>query len=61
VPRLVGSAPLTDGPFKRNVIDEGAIIREFLEAFDWDTKTAKPSKKKLIELGMEDVIKAIYP
>jgi len=28
---------------------------------DWDLKTAKPSKKKLLELGLEDVAKVLWP
>ena len=28
---------------------------------DWDPKTAKPSKKKLLELGLDDVAKELWP
>jgi len=28
---------------------------------DWDLKTAKPSKKKLQELGLDDVAKELWP
>jgi hypothetical protein len=28
---------------------------------DWDLKTAKPSKKKLLELGLEDVARELWP
>jgi hypothetical protein len=27
---------------------------------DWDLKTAKPSKKSLMELGMDDIAKDLY-
>jgi hypothetical protein len=28
---------------------------------DWDRITTKPSKKKLLELGLEDVAKELWP
>jgi aldehyde:ferredoxin oxidoreductase len=37
------------------------MIKEYLTAMDWDAKTAKPSKKKLQELGLEDVAKELWP
>jgi len=35
-------------------LDERLLDREFCVAMDWDIATAKPSKKKLIELGLDD-------
>jgi hypothetical protein len=35
--------------------------REFVTAMDWDPVTAKPSKKKLLELGLDDVAKELWP
>jgi len=32
-----------------------------LGALDWDRTTTKPSKKKLEELGLEDVAKDLWP
>jgi aldehyde:ferredoxin oxidoreductase len=59
--RMVGKPPLTAGPTAGKSYDEVALARQFCEAMDWDTVTAKPSKKKLLELGMEDVAKVIWP
>ena len=42
-------------------IDEDTLDREYLTAMEWDLKTAKPSKKKLKELGLEDVAKELWP
>jgi hypothetical protein len=28
---------------------------------DWDLETAKPSKKKLLELGLTDVAQVLWP
>ena len=58
--RLVGEPPLTEGPFKDFSLDYKTLEREFLEAADWDTKTAKPSRAKLEELGLGDVAKVLH-
>ncbi len=59
--RLLGKPPLKGGPLAGIVIDEDTMIKEYLAAMDWDAKTAKPSKKKLQELGLEDVAKDLWP
>ena len=35
--------------------------REYLTEMDWDLETGKPSKEKLLELGLEDVAKELWP
>jgi aldehyde:ferredoxin oxidoreductase len=37
------------------------MARDYLAAMDWDLNTAKPSKKKLLELGLKDVAEALWP
>jgi aldehyde:ferredoxin oxidoreductase len=58
--RMLGKPPLTAGPTGGRTIDEETIVREFCEAMDWDVKTARPSRKKLSELGMEEVSKVLW-
>jgi aldehyde:ferredoxin oxidoreductase len=58
--RLVGEPPLSEGPFKDFTLDYKTMEREFLEAADWDPKTARPSRAKLEELGLQDVAKVLY-
>ena len=53
--RLVGKPPLKAGPLAGVTVDEDTMVREYLAAMDWDQKTARPSNKKLKELGLEDV------
>lgn len=53
--RLEGKPPLAAGPLAGVTIDQDAVNREFLEAMDWDLQTTRPSRKKLLELGLEDV------
>jgi aldehyde:ferredoxin oxidoreductase len=57
--RMVGKPPMKDGPLAGRTLDEETLAREFCEAMDWDLKTTRPSDKKLLELGMADVIKSI--
>ena len=57
--RVVGTPPLKEGPLAGKTIDEETMINEYLAEMDWDIKTTKPSKKKLLELGLEDVAKVL--
>jgi aldehyde:ferredoxin oxidoreductase len=59
--RLLGKPPLKEGPLAGVTIDEDALLKEYLAALDWDSKTAKPNKKKLQELGLEDVAQELWP
>ncbi|MGB9860004.1 MAG: aldehyde ferredoxin oxidoreductase family protein [Moorellaceae bacterium] len=58
--RIFGRPPLEAGPLAGVSIDEKPILEEYLTAMDWDAKTARPSKKKLEELGLEDVARELY-
>jgi len=59
--RVVGKPPLKEGPLAGVTIDEDTMINEYLTAMDWDLQTAKPSKKKLLELGLTDVAQELWP
>lgn len=59
--RIVGKPPKKEGPLAGVTLDEDLINREFLTAMDWDLKTAKPSKEKLLELDLEDVAQVLWP
>jgi len=59
--RVLGKPPHKEGPLAGITVDEDTMAREYLTAMDWDLKTAKPSKKKLLELGLEDVAKVLWP
>jgi aldehyde:ferredoxin oxidoreductase len=58
--RMLGKPPLTVGPTAGKTVDQEMVAREFCQAMDWDTKTAKPSRQKLSELGMDEVAKVIW-
>ena len=61
VGRPVGDPPLDEGPTAGVKVDEDALRKEFFQAMDWDVETGKPSKRKLQELGLDDVAKALWP
>jgi len=59
--RVYGNPPPKRGPLAGITVDEETLYSEYLTAMDWDLKTAKPSKKKLLELGLDDVAKELWP
>ena len=59
--RILGKPPQNVGPLAGVTVDEDTLVKEYLAAIDWDSKTAKPSKKKLKELGLEDVAQKLWP
>ncbi len=58
--RVAGKPPFQEGPSKGITLDEGRMDREYLEAMDWDPVTARPSQRKLEELGLEDVSRVLW-
>ena len=59
--RIFGKPPLKEGPLAGKTVDDKTLHAEYLIEMDWDLKTAKPSKKKLLELGLEDVAQELWP
>ncbi len=59
--RVLGRPPLQAGPTAGREIDIETLRREYLLAMDWDPESGKPSKRKLLELGLEDVAEALWP
>lgn len=58
--RILGRPPLTAGPTAGKEVDVETMQREFFLAMDWDPETGKPSKAKLVELGLESVADALW-
>ena len=59
--RIMGRPPKDKGPRAGITLVEDDVYNEFMTAMDWDLRTTKPSKEKLIELGLTDVAEALYP
>jgi len=59
--RMMGKPPKTTGPRSGITLHRKDLFDEYYQALDWDMKTGKPSQKKLLELGLEDVAHVLYP
>jgi aldehyde:ferredoxin oxidoreductase len=59
--RIVGKPPQTTGPLTGVTADIEAQVYWCLGALDWDRVTTKPSKSKLISLGLDDIAKDLWP
>ena len=59
--RMLGRPPKKVGPRAGATLNESELAKEYYEALGWDTKTGKPSKKTLQELGLNDVAKVLWP
>ncbi|MBE9502334.1 MAG: aldehyde ferredoxin oxidoreductase, partial [Chloroflexi bacterium] len=59
--RVLGHPPLEAGPTAGREVDIETLLREYLAAMDWDPETGKPSRRKLLELGLKDVAEALWP
>jgi aldehyde:ferredoxin oxidoreductase len=57
--RLLGRPPHKEGPLAGVTVDADSLVREYLKAMDWDSETARPSDRKLRELGLEDVARQL--
>jgi aldehyde:ferredoxin oxidoreductase len=59
--RIIGDPPQEEGPLAGVRADIEAQDYWNLGALDWDRVTTKPSKKKLLELGLDDVAEDLWP
>jgi len=59
--RIIGRPPQKEGPLTGVSADLEVQIYWNLGALDWDQVTTKPSKKKLLELGLDDVAQELWP
>ena len=60
-PRMLGIPPKTVGPRAGATLDPDQIHVEYYQAMGWDTKTGKPGKQALLDLGLDDVAKVLWP
>ena len=60
-PRIPGRPPFEDGPLAGVSMDVELQAYWNLGALDWDPVTNIPSKKKLTELGLNDIAGELWP
>jgi aldehyde:ferredoxin oxidoreductase len=59
--RIVGRPPQKEGPLAGVSLDLEAQSYWNLGALDWDRVSTKPSKNKLLSLGMDDIAEELWP
>ena len=59
--RIIGRPPQKEGPLAGVSLDIEAEIYWNLGTLDWDRKTTKPSQRKLLELGLDDIARELWP
>lgn len=58
--RIIGRPAQKEGPLAGISTDFEVQLYWNLGALDWDPVTARPSKKKLLQLGLNDIAKELY-
>ncbi len=53
----IGNPPDKEGPLANITVDVDTLSKEYYRARGWDPGTGKPSKKRLLELGLDDIAK----
>jgi aldehyde:ferredoxin oxidoreductase len=53
--RVFGRPPLARGPLAGLTVDIDRLVEDYYEAMDWDLETGKPSRERLLALGLEDI------
>jgi aldehyde:ferredoxin oxidoreductase len=59
--RILGRPPQEEGPLAGVSLDVEDETLWTLGALDWDRFTTKPSRKKLLELGLKDIADELWP
>ena len=54
-PRMISHRPSGIGARDHIALDTDTLVNDFLRAMEWDTITAAPSTRKLIDLGLGDI------
>ena len=55
--RMIGDPPLAAGPLQGVTIDAKTMVSEYCETMGWDPRTGRPSREKLRELGLGDIVR----
>ena len=58
--RIIGDPPQTAGNVRGITVDVDTQVREYCAAMDWDPTTARPSRERLLALGLEEVARDLY-
>jgi aldehyde:ferredoxin oxidoreductase len=59
--RMMGIPPKTEGPRAGVTLNADDHFNEYYQELGWDIKTGKPGKQVLLDLGLDDVAKELWP
>jgi aldehyde:ferredoxin oxidoreductase len=59
--RMRGVPPKKVGPRAGITFTHEEIYSEYMDLMEWDRVSGKPSKAKLLELGLDDIAEALWP
>ncbi len=60
-PRIIGDPPQSEGPLAGIQANLEEQVSRALEKLGWDPNTAKPSKERLLELGLDSAAQDLWP
>ncbi len=60
LPRRLMEDPLPEGPAEGHVNELAVLLENYYRIRGWDDKTGKPSAEKLREMGLDDIIPALW-
>jgi aldehyde:ferredoxin oxidoreductase len=58
--RMLGDPPFKEGPLTDVHLDRDGLLKTYFAALEWDEKTARPKREKLLELGLEDLARQLW-
>jgi aldehyde:ferredoxin oxidoreductase len=59
--RLMGIPPKKEGPRAGITLNADDHFKEYFQVMDWDPASGKPGKKRLVQLGLNDVAESLWP
>lgn len=59
--RMRGVPPKTVGPRAGTTFTHEEVYDDYLELMGWDKSTGRPSRARLLELGLEDIAEVLWP
>ena len=58
--RVIGRPQLKSGPLEDVTIDLDSMVKDYLRVMEWDPISAKPSREKLLQVGLDDVAEDLW-
>jgi len=59
--RPIGAPPLEVGPTANVTVDAEGMRVKYFQGMGWDLKTGRPSRERLVAVGLDDVAQDLWP